>query len=885
MRKSAATALATVLSALCILLAVGLSFVSHNSDPNGCEMSWSYPSFAEFSQFHSDNSLLGNRKYNLRIYREGGPFWKPFDPAHDKPKGVPVLFIPGNAGSVNQARSIGSYFAQKSYNSADLPQIDLYAVDLHEDFTAFHGLTLRDQAYYVNDAIQFIQSLYAESPSVVLVGHSMGGMVARTIVTLPTYRNGSVETIITLSTPHVVPALTFDSDVMSLYDEVNRFWRNGFSENGTSTLDNVVLISIAGGHSDRMVPSDYADVASIVPPSHGFSTFTYSIPGVWTSIDHLAMAWCHQLRRAVCDAVYSIVDSPGGLRTLPVHDRINRFRDALLYDRWENVAAKTDREPLSASLRMDMDFPASLTQRPTDGSPFWLEKGSIELSKLANDDEAFVVLHDTLSEVYLCDSNTAQCRNTEEDSKWLPVSNSDSQYAFETKDHPYWQLAIYDAQEILPYDSVLTKASDDSSFVAAGRLDRITVAKAWWWPLLTEITVHVPGAFADIDLQGAVSGLVAYSVELKSDSELKNGSQRIARPFEPIIRHVSDSLLEAKTFVNVNKAVVATFHGAGPFVPSENEGRGLRLQIFSPHPGYTVTIKKDVWASLGNVAMRYRLIPVSWSLGVSLIAVWNQAARYLAGDTVPHYGQAMTLFVHRQLWILVVVGMIVHFALGSSDLATAYLLGTSEPWAAVLIPLFLVVGAAFNYVMYCMAWALRALAAVFVGSRRRLARVAPWSDPALFSLGVVCLICAVAPYQCVHLFVCLWQLSLSASLKDSRAHLLIGFAVVNLWTTVIYAPLWAVWARNFHLWWSQKVVSILDVTHILGLAVATFVVYRRPSTQDGGVFMILVTGIILVLIASWSLLDGPLAISGLPQLTNGVGYALGVATIASRSLY
>lgn len=38
--------------------------------------------------------------------------------------------------------------------------------------------------------------------SVILVGHSMGGFVARAAVVHPLLRKGSVETVLTLSSPH-----------------------------------------------------------------------------------------------------------------------------------------------------------------------------------------------------------------------------------------------------------------------------------------------------------------------------------------------------------------------------------------------------------------------------------------------------------------------------------------------------------------------------------------------------------------------------------------------------------------------------------------------------------------------------------------------------------
>ena len=222
-----------------------------------------------------------------------------------KPSGIPVLFVPGNAGSFRQVRSLAASAARQFFHNPGVPDeallrmggrsLDFFsgqllpnetkselmfipAVDFNEDFSAFHGTTLLEQAEYLNDAVRYILSLYTQLPSsrsrphplpdpeaVILVGHSMGGISARKMLLMPNYQLNSVNTILTLSTPHVVPPATFDSRIEDIYDEINTFWRSSYVTNHSplpvesqyqQPLDEVVLISLSGGTSDTTITSD-----------------------------------------------------------------------------------------------------------------------------------------------------------------------------------------------------------------------------------------------------------------------------------------------------------------------------------------------------------------------------------------------------------------------------------------------------------------------------------------------------------------------------------------------------------------------------------------------------------------------------------------------------
>lgn len=322
----------------------------NGADSPECRMSYMAPAYAKvhgFDQSHTKYAL----KYSLYLYREQGRDVNP-DESNDFLVGIPVLFIPGNAGSYKQIRALAAecsnvFHEQYQSSSHELQPLDFFTADFNEDFTAFHGRTLLDQSEYLNDAIKFILSLYSHDKpsmtnaipkSVIVVGHSMGGIVARTMITLPNYLNNSINTFITLATPHAAAPVTFDGDLMKVYHSVDTFWRDGFfnshynkdNNRAAQRLDQVTLISITGGLMDTVLPADYTAINSLVPETHGFSVFTTGIPGVWTPIDHLAIVWCDQLRKSLAAAMLEILDPKSQWKTAPLKEKLEIFKKHLL---------------------------------------------------------------------------------------------------------------------------------------------------------------------------------------------------------------------------------------------------------------------------------------------------------------------------------------------------------------------------------------------------------------------------------------------------------------------------------------------------------------------------------------------------------------------------
>ena len=337
--------LATSACSIVLLLTIVHSFLTRQLDPKGCAMSYMRPAFARLSDFDTEHTRFAS-KYSLYLYREGGV------DEDMRVKGVPVLFVPGNAGSYKQMRPIAAEAAHYFYDvlredpaamSSGKQPLDFFTVDFNEELTAFHGQTLLDQAEYINEAVAYILALYhnphrslreptlPDPKSVIILGHSMGGMVARATLRMPNYQENSINTIITLSAPHAHAPVSFDADMVAAYDDINAFWRRSYlSDSRKNPLADVTLVSVAGGGLDTMIASEYSSLTSLVPDTHGFTVFTSSIPTVWTAMDHLAITWCDQFRRALVKAMFDVVDARRPSQTQVQPQRVTALRRRLL---------------------------------------------------------------------------------------------------------------------------------------------------------------------------------------------------------------------------------------------------------------------------------------------------------------------------------------------------------------------------------------------------------------------------------------------------------------------------------------------------------------------------------------------------------------------------
>lgn len=557
-------------------------------------------------------------------------------------------------------------------------------VDFNEDMAAFHGQTLLDQAEYVNEAIAFILSLYHDpqrsrrdpglpDPSaVVLIGHSMGGIVARTVLTMANYQANSVNTIITMSAPHAKPPVSFDSDIVHTYKQINDYWREAYSQTwaNNNPLWHVTLISIAGGTRDTVVPSDYTSISSLVPETHGFTVFTSSMPGVWIGMDHLSITWCDQFRKTIIKSVFEIIDARRPTQTKPRAERVRVLK------RWyltglESVSERTlsQKEP-NTLLTLEDNANTILTQgqRLILGQLGRQHGPDVRLLPIPPQGVAgkkFTLLTDQSLdtqgnvEVFFCSvfplnngrsavfsmnldfsggtvgSTRLACKSASEDVIRLPASTRTSKNPYD-RTQPFSYLQ-YDLEELAEHQfvAVVDKANvPTQGFLIAefsDSSDAIIRAKVGLGSLLgAGLKMRLPAnrpMLTEVKVPALHSSLLDYRLKITRTPQKEE-------LFAPLLRQSIPDPHESKFFVNVDEVNV-NLHGVAPFMPpplrEQAATGGVSFQLWTdPSSDSTVDISLhvDIASSLGELVMRYRTIFAAFPLLVVALVLRKQFQIY-----------------------------------------------------------------------------------------------------------------------------------------------------------------------------------------------------------------------------------------------------------------
>lgn len=701
--------LVTTIVGFAAVFLMAQSFLTKQLDVKGCEMSYMRPTYSKFDKFDSEHTRFAS-KYSLHLYREWG-----IDEEFTV-KGVPVLFIPGNAGSYKQVRSLGAEAAYLYHNSVQHEAgaeskrpLDFFSVDFNEDFTAFHGQTLLDQAEYLNDAIAFILSLYhtpgqvqrdpglPDPTSVIIVGHSMGGVVARTMVTMPNYLANSINTIVTLAAPHARPPLSFDGDIVRTYKGVNDYWRESYAQKWAvdNPLWHVTLISIAGGGLDNIVSSDYASIASLVPETHGFTVFTSSIPNCWTGADHLAITWCDQVRKSVVRALYDVIDVARPGQTVPRNERMHGFK------RWfltglEDVAEKalpqqeaqillTTEEhsvTMSRDERLVLKNLGRSSQKPQAYLLHIPRTGTLKTKfTFLTSEKLDINSEHTQLEVLFCSASSTHsgsvtvyakhidlsgdnpgatrlaCKSASVDAITLPESLEHSDLPFKPGQSPFSYLQYYLAN-LTEYDfvAVINKADEQSTGWAIAEFSTkdstINVNIGLQRLLISGVSLNLPARrslMTEIKTPALHSSLLAYNLHVSK----QNCGQ--GRMFAPLLRQYISDVYESKFFVNVEDAMI-NLHGVSPYLPpalhSKPLSNGLSLQLWldpTCDNDVDLALKVDIMGSLGKLWMRYRIVFAAFPLLVVALVLRQQFRTYDQTGVFMSFAQGLNECVHSSL--------------------------------------------------------------------------------------------------------------------------------------------------------------------------------------------------------------------------------------------
>ena len=654
------------------------------------------PAYLKLTGFDTEHTRFAS-KYSLYLYREESV--QEYSADDLGLRGAPVLFVPGNAGSYKQVRSLSSEAAR--YFHDDLRQdqeairngarsLDFFMVDFNEDLAAFHGQTLVDQADYVNEAIAYILALYhdprkahrdgglPDPSSVILIGHSMGGIVARTVLVSPEYQPNTVNTIITMSTPHAKSPVSFDALLVETYQRINHYWREAYLQRWASNnpLWHTTLISIAGGGLDTTIPSDYTSISSLVPETHGFTVFTSTIPDVWTGMDHLAITWCDQIRKSVVKALYEITDVRRSGQTRARAERMKIFKKWFLTGLEEGAPRELPLHEPSVLLTLDNDKHAAITRSNniTIRNIGAQDEISVKLLTLpsssdSSDKRVTVLTNQQIDkygtfdhiEVLFCSAYPLQsshsttllpvqydfshgdpsatrlaCKRPARDGIHLPASTIASKNAFEqVPPFTYLQYAAEDLEEH-QFVAVVDKSTEVSNgwiyaevsntsdaimdmYIGLGRL------------LMGGLHLELPAArplLTEVRIPTLHSSLLAYTLRL--------GNQVCEDPqlFTPLLRQYVEAPYESKFFVNMRQAGI-NLHGLAPFMPpslkGEQASKGVAFQLWSdPSCGSAVhfSLHVDILGSMGKLVVRYRTVFAAFPLLVVAMVMRKQFRIY-----------------------------------------------------------------------------------------------------------------------------------------------------------------------------------------------------------------------------------------------------------------
>ena len=582
----------------------------------------------------------------------------------------------------------------------------------------------------------------------------MGGIVARAMLIRPNYLQNSINTIITLSAPHARPPVSFDAKIVEIYKDINDYWRQSYSQQWASKnpLWHVTLVSIAGGGLDTIVPNDYATLDSLVPSTHGFTVFTSSIPHVWTGMDHLAIMWCDQFRKAVVRAVFDVVDVQRPSQTRSRAERIHAFRKHFL----------TGLEPVIEK-QLPAQDPKILLSLDDDSTTFTMHKdtrvvlnsfgqsGKIEAHVLPIpiqepfEEQRFTLLTDQgldgsgTVDVYFCgiqphshaqaaglsnldmDINSGKvgssrlaCKPAAVDTIVLPASRADSNHSFDQA-VPFHYLE-YDLADVAEYNFVviMDKAAEAKpgwliAEFASAAASTTMVDKTFPGLLATGVDVDLPASrpmVHTILVPVAHSSLLAYKLNIKK-------SCKTTELFRPLVRQYILKPYETKFFPNAGETISVNLHGVAPYInpPAMDsyQEHGLSLQIWtdpSCNSTMSFSLTVDTFSSAGKLYMRYRTVFAAFPLLVVALVLRKQFKVYYQTGLFISFSESIDQCIRTSLPLLFVALTLLALSLARSNPRPRHgedrsatetltdftknelLLGSYDPMFWFLIPLF-----------------------------------------------------------------------------------------------------------------------------------------------------------------------------------------------------
>ncbi|XP_028847097.1 GPI inositol-deacylase isoform X2 [Denticeps clupeoides] len=684
------------------LLAVGLKEVFLGFEENRCSMTYmfEYPEYRRIPLPRRVSRLYP--AYGLYLYGEGSYAQ---ETRSLKLSGAPVLFLPGNAGSYKQARSLGSVALRKAEGMDGGVHLNVFTVDFNEELVALYGGSLRRQTLFLHECIKAVLRLYKHRPDppkgVVLVGHSMGGVVARALFTLPRFNPALVNLILTQASPHQAPVLPLDPHILDFYSAVRQRWITGAED-----LRNVTVLSVGGGYRDYQVRSGLTVLPCPITDPNKLSLVVTAVPRTWVSTDHLSIVWCKELVLATVRSFFDLINPETGQFT----------------DGHENQLKVLGHH----FIRHPVQLPGVYAESPvifTSSPEAWSEVNTLRLFYSAPKDGQVKYFLFALSSRRKAYSHF-HCRSSSmEMSSWVyGCTEMNASVCVQAMD-------LSQGTELLPTYKTLTLRTSQLSFmshlvVAASPSSRQFTVECEWQReetqiisvavphllsfglTVSDVTINSSGLLHTVQFQHFHQVYQAFRITVVSHCKTKK--ERL-----PSVYRLKVPWFREDTFTTASIPSVAEISGMLHTSHPGNTSSALLLLHTAPNCQYKISVRTSIPKVLGQVLRFcgpvlpvYTAVTILLALARQLSSVKKMGRPTLMGEALggalqPHKVELPVYLLHlllrqswfQETWVFLGLPAVDALPIVSPENLTHDTLVPPEDWPRLLSPLLFVLGA------------------------------------------------------------------------------------------------------------------------------------------------------------------------------------------------
>eukprot|EP01084_Bolivina_argentea_P223222 377722_1 len=335
-------AMALVVSTLLFGLTIIVSLkATYYETSRWCSMSWSRPQYNKITEFEnlksSELDAVYPKSYAMYHHYQATHKFIPTD-TQRVDRSLPtntdidtiVIFIPGQSGSYLQIRSFASRILHQKYLLLPRNKINMHkdilflTFNFGEEWSSLSPSIISRQTAFVytmlTEYLCFNNNLKIcdkndKHINIILIGHSMGGIVTASLVNILSkkpikskkitpidrYNNNilsQIKGVILISTPINKPLFIFENRFKKYY----AFHKKKFIQ--ILKEYNILALSLSGGLEDFLIESHLSQLN--VTNNIDF-IITDTCPSIMNTMDHQATVWCHATIETISRYIISIL--------------------------------------------------------------------------------------------------------------------------------------------------------------------------------------------------------------------------------------------------------------------------------------------------------------------------------------------------------------------------------------------------------------------------------------------------------------------------------------------------------------------------------------------------------------------------------------------------